>query len=109
MQVRCSLGELCATSHTGEQDLGAGSRDGFCFSSAFVQGVDDTPGGRPHGEGPYWRSGRGGGDSRCLMLRQAVRRKQPSYFWCQKSPAPHNPISRGTSSPVRPPGFKRQA
>lgn len=61
MQVRCSLGELCATSHTGEQDLGAGSRDGFCFSSAFVQGVDDTPGGRPHGEGPYWRSGRGGG------------------------------------------------
>lgn len=59
MQVRCSLGELCATSHRGEQDLGVGGRDGFCFSSAFVQGVDDTPGAGPMVRGPYWRSGGG--------------------------------------------------
>lgn len=34
--------------------------DGFCFSSAFVQGVDDTPGGRPHGEEALLEVGVGG-------------------------------------------------
>lgn len=34
---------------------GGGSAFYLCLISAFVQGVDDTSGDRPHGEGPCWR------------------------------------------------------
>lgn len=60
MQVRCSLGELCATSHRGEQDLGVGG--GMASASAqHLCRVWMTPqGAGPMVRRPYWRSGWGG-------------------------------------------------
>lgn len=81
--------------------------DGFCFSSAFVQGVDDTLGAGPMVRGPYWRSGWGG--FQVPHVEAGCGKEAAQLLLVPKVTRPAQSYLTGTSSPVRPPGFKRQA
>lgn len=67
------------------------------------QGVDNTPGDWPHGEGPCL-----GDRTPGASCRGRLRGSNPATSGARSHP-PHIALSYwGTSSPVRPPGFKRQ-